>query len=260
MEVNWVEVQKALMPIKNFESLCQRFQISFAYAFVRETFNLTIPDLIGYTQKLLGGDARKRYDEYASQLTRIFLELHQAGVQDVLDLKSRVESREKLEDFVRRSRVNAADIASVLKYMIYWFIPPEKYLSGLVRDNPEISNAINVLSETGIRTNLELLQRAITPEGRKSLAEATGISASAISELVNRADFSRLPWSSKATISNIIGAGYGSIEKLANADPEKLYADFFRYGKSIGKNLKLGNEIESSYRIAQIVPVILESE
>jgi len=260
MEVNWEEVQLALKPIKNYEDLCQRLRRSFSYAFVRETFNLTIPDLIGYTQKLLGGDARKRYDAYALHLTRTLTELHQIGVQNVLDLKSRVESREKLEDFVQRNVIKATDLAGVLKYLIYWFIPPEKYLSGLVRDNPVISNAIKGLSESGIRTNLQLLQRTITSQGRKSLAEATGISASIISELVNRADFSRLPWSSKATISNIIGAGYGSIEKLAHTDPEKLYADFFRYGKSIGKNLKLGNEIENSYRIVQIVPEILHGE
>jgi hypothetical protein len=79
-----------------------------------------------------------------------------------------------------------------------------------------------------------------------------------ISELVNRADFSRLPWASKATISNLIGAGYGSLAKLADANPEQLYADFFAYGKSIGKNLKLGNEIENNYRIAKIVPVLVK--
>jgi hypothetical protein len=109
----------------------------------------------------------------------------------------------------------------------------------------------------GVRTNLQLLQRGITPTGRRALAEASGLPETVITELVNRADFSRLPWASKATISNIIGAGYGSLVQLANADAEKLYADFFTYGESIGKNLKLGNEIENSYRIARIVPALV---
>jgi hypothetical protein len=39
-----------------------------------------------------------------------------------------------------------------------------------------------------------------------------------------------------------------------------LYEDFFAYGQSIGKNLKLGNEIENSYRIAKIVPLVLQEE
>jgi len=115
-----------------------------------------------------------------------------------------------------------------------------------------------VLRSAGIRTNLELLEAGITSAGRKALADKSGLSLSLISELVNRADFSHLPWASKATISNIIGAGYASVSQLANANPDRLYADFFDYGKSIGKNLKLGNEIENSYRIAKIVPEVLQ--
>ena len=155
-------------------------------------------------------------------------------------------------------KLSAPEIATLLKYLVYWVIPTEKYISGLVRDNPTIQEAIFALREVNIRTNLELLQSAITPANRKALGDKTRLAPEIVSELVNRADFSRLPWASKATISNIIGAGYGSLYKLANADPEKLYADFFSYGRSIRKNLKLGNEIENSYRIARIVPKIVE--
>jgi hypothetical protein len=119
-------------------------------------------------------------------------------------------------------------------------------------------NAIKFLRDIDIRTNLDLLQIGMTATGRKSLIEISGLPAAVISELVNRADFSRMPWASKATISNIIGAGYGSLGQLASADPEKLYADFFRYGQAIGKNLKLGNEIENSYRIAKVIPVLVQ--
>jgi hypothetical protein len=76
---------------------------------------------------------------------------------------------------------------------------------------------------------------------------------------VNRADFSRMPWASKATIANIMGAGCSSLADLVSADPEQLYRDFFSYGKSIGKNLKLGNEIENSHRIARTLPVLVQA-
>jgi hypothetical protein len=178
----------------------------------------------------------------------------------VLDLIQRIETREKLEIFVEQSGMHALDIVTLLWYLVYWFIPAEKYLSGLVRDDPSISNALERLAGLGVRTNLQLLQQGITPAGRRSLADQSGLPLRVISELVNRADFSRLPWASKATISNIIGAGYGSMAQLANADPGQLYADFFAYGKSIGKNLKLGNEIENSYRIAKIVPMLVGPE
>ena len=260
MAVNWDEVQKALVPIKDYEDLCRRLSVSFGYPFVINSLNFTMPELVAYSQKILGGDSRGRYADYLSKLTSIFSELHQAGAKNVLDLKAYVESRQHLESFTQQSGVDAINITTVLTYLIYWFIPGEKYLSGLVRDDPGISQAIKVLAGLGIRTNLHLLQNGITPAGRRSLGEASGLPMSVISELVNRADLSRMPWASKATISNIIGAGYGSMAQLANANPEKLYEDFITYGKSIGRNLKLGNEIENSYRIARIIPGLVEDD
>ena len=258
MGVNWDEVQEVISPVKDYEDLCRRFQVSFSYPFVGEIFNLTTPQLIDYTQKLLLGDSRGRYKEYNSKLVEIMTRLDQAGVQNVLGLKERTANRQKLEFFVDACAIQAPDIIMVLKFLVYWLIPGEKYLSGLVRANPETLYAIKVLREHGVRTNLELLEKGRTASGRKSLAESSGLPSEVVSGLVNIADFSRMPWASKATISNFIGAGYSSLAHLTNADPDKLYEDFFNYGKSIGKNLKLGNEIENSYRIAKIVPVILQ--
>jgi hypothetical protein len=260
MSINWNEVQQALYPIKDYEDLCRRFRESFAYPFVHQTFNFTIPELIDYTERLLGGDSRHRYTEYQARLVDVFSSLHQSGAKDVLELVSQTETRVKLEFFVQHSGMEATEIVSALKYLVYWLIPGEKYLSGLVRPEDAIRAVISVLGEAGIRTNLQLLQKGITPAGRKALAETSGLPEAVVTELVNRADFSRLPWASKATISNIIGAGYGSLAKLANADPEQLYVAFFSYGVSIGKNLKLGNEIENSYRIAKIVPRLVSEE
>ena len=134
----------------------------------------------------------------------------------------------------------------------------EKNFASLVPDNLKDSAA--ALRTAGIRTNLDLLEHGRTASSRADLATASALTESAVLELVHRADLSRMPWASKATINNIVGAGYGSISKLANAPTEQLYADFFRYGKSIGKNLKLGNEIENSHRIAKIIPIILKED
>ncbi len=260
MGVDWDVVQKVLSPIKDYADLCHRYQVSFSFSFVRAKFNLTMPQLIDYTQKLLLGDSRKRYTEYNSRLVEVMTQLHQAGVQNVFDLKERTSDRKKLEFFVDQYGVSAPDLIEVMKFMVYWFIPGEKYLSGLVPGGTELLEAIKVLRSSGVRTNLEILEQGTTAAKRKSLVESTGQPSAVISELVNRADFSRMPWASKATLSNIIGAGYNSLSQLANANPDKLYEDFFRYGKSIGKNLKFGNEIENSYRIAKIIPVLLEDD
>lgn len=257
MPVDWNEFQKALVPLKDYEDCCRRFTEAFAYPFVCKAFNYTIPQLVDYTQELLLGDARGRYVAYNARLVPVLSALQQAGVKDVLDLSARTASCDALQSFSEQNQLNAVEIATLLKFMVYWFIPGQKYLSGLVRQGSELLPAIKVLQLSGVRTNLDMLARGIDPAGRKQLCKESGLPAETISELVNRADFSRMPWASKATISNIIGAGYPSLAALAHADPEQLYEDFFAYGKKIGKNLKLGNEIENSYRIAKIVPVVL---
>jgi hypothetical protein len=194
-----------------------------------------MPELVEYTQLLLGGDARGRYTNYASLLVRIFTELHRSGVRNTEDLYSRVQTRQQLEDFASQAKIHAHDIVSVLKFLVYWYIPGEKYLSGLVRDDPDASNAIKMLSRIGIRTNLDLLQQGRTVASRTALAASSALPEPVVFDLVNRADLSRMPWASKATISNILGAGYASPSELANAEPGQLFEDFFRYGKSIGK-------------------------
>lgn len=258
MAIDWLAVNQALSPIKGYEDLRRRFQTSFRYPFVGEIFNFALPELAAYTTRLLGGDPRGRYSGYLSSLLSSLDRLQQAEVADIQDLVARVETPERFERFSEQSGISVTDLVAVLKYLIYWVIPGEKYLSGLVREDPLFSQAIQALRAAGIRTNLELLQAGRTPAGRQTLAEASGLPAAVILDLVHRADFSRLPWASKATISNIIGSGCASLAQLASADPEQLYAAFFRYGQSIGKNLKLGNEIDNSYRIAQIVPVVVQ--
>jgi hypothetical protein len=179
-------------------------------------------------------------------------------VRGLLDLVARLETREGLKAFIAQNGIPARELAAALKFLFYWFVPKKKPLAELAPPATAASEAARPLSEAGIRSNLDLLQRGIDPAGRRELAEVTGLAEGLVLELVNRADLSRLPWCSKATISNIVGSGYGSLAGLVAVDPAKLAADYLRYGQGIGKNLKLGNEIDSSYRIAKLVPVLLK--
>ena len=257
MPVDWNELQAVMHPMRDYDAMCKRWRDAFAYPFVCETYNCTLPEMTAYTQRLLGEDARNRYEEYAQLLVTTIQQLDQAGVSDILDLVYQVDTRDQFEAFTEKTEVPAREIISVLKYLVYWFIPTKKYLSSLVRKDASIVGAIQVLRNIGIRANLDILQRGLTAAARQEVAEESGLPVLEIKAVANWADFSRMPWASKATISNIIGAGYGSIADLANANPEQLYQDFMAYGASIGKNLKFGNEIESSYRIAKIIPLVL---
>jgi hypothetical protein len=45
MTVNWDEVQKALVPLKDYEDCCRRFRLSFGFPFVMRSFNFSLPEL-----------------------------------------------------------------------------------------------------------------------------------------------------------------------------------------------------------------------
>ncbi len=258
MSVDWAALRKELVPIRDYADLSRRWREAFDYPFVSRTYNFTMPKVAAYTQRLLGEDTRGRYSEYVQKLAGTFDQLQKAGVRDILDLVRQNDTSGQFEHFSVRTGVNAKDLITVLKYLVYWFIPSTKLLSSLVETDSPLKNSVQVLRDMGIRTNLDILQQGLTSAGRKSLAKNSGLPQRQIDELVNRADFSRLPWASKATISNIIGAGCVSLSQLAVADPEQLYRNFFRYGTSIEKNLKLGNEIDNSHRIAKLIPPVLK--
>ena len=258
MSIDWNAIQKAVIPIKSYEDLFTRVDTSFKFSFVREIFNFKLGRLVEYIHKSLGGDLDHRYGEYEQMLTKVCTAMGKAGIGDVLALLQVVKTRQSLEDFFARTGFDPLDVVQVFKFLIYWFVPGEKYLSGLIQADPQSRQQLEALRAIGIRTNLELLERGRSKTGRASMAKECGLPEAVVETHVNRADLSRMPWASKATIANILGAGYGSLAELADAVPEKLYADFYRYGESIGKNLKHGNEIENSHRIAKIVPRIVQ--
>lgn len=257
MSIDWNDLQQEMFPSKDYAALSKRWRDAFGYEFVRQAYDFSMSEIADYTQRLLGGDPRQRYEAYCQQLVETIDQLDQAGVGDIIELAGRVDTDQQFEAFIDQVNIAPKQVMALLKYLVYWVIPTRKYLSGLVIKASPIEPTVKTLGNLGIRTNLELLQRGLTPADRKAMAVESSLPVDQVDELTHTADFSRMPWASKATISNIIGAGYGSIQSLADADPEQLVQDFFSYGASIGKNLKFGNEIESSYRIAKIIPLVL---
>jgi len=115
-----------------------------------------------------------------------------------------------------------------------------------------------ILKNQGVRNNLDILEKGGSLAGRKTLAAQTGLPLEFLTEMTNRADFTRMPYFHGKTINNFFGAGYSTLELLANAEPQKLLTDMMSYGRSIGKNLKLGMEVDSGRIIARVLPKIVE--
>lgn len=258
MTTDWDTVQAELSPIPSFEDLSRRLRGAFAYPFVQQAYDVAMPAMADYAGRLLGGDTRQRYTEYAAALTATFLQLGAAGVPGVWALVEGAGTREQFALVARETGVGAKALARALKFLLYWFVPMARTLRALARPDAGVQRIIEPLRQAGLRTSLDLLEAGRAPPGRRALAQRSGVPGAQVAELVHRADFSRLPWTSAATISNYIGAGFATVAQLADADPDQAAARYLCYGVSIGKNLKLGNEIENGHRIARIIPRVVE--
>ena len=79
------------------------------------------------------------------------------------------------------------------------------------------------LTETGIQTTEQLLEKGSSPAGRKELVEKTGISSSLILKWVNRADLFRIKGIGEEYADLLEIAGVDTVPELAQRNAENLY-------------------------------------
>jgi predicted flap endonuclease-1-like 5' DNA nuclease len=80
------------------------------------------------------------------------------------------------------------------------------------------------LKEVGVDTPQALLERGATPQGRKELAEATGISEHLILKWVDAVDLYRIKGLGTQYAELLKAAGVDTVPELAQRNPENLYA------------------------------------
>ncbi|MFG6381777.1 MAG: DUF4332 domain-containing protein [Muribaculum sp.] len=80
------------------------------------------------------------------------------------------------------------------------------------------------LNEAGIKTVDELLERCVTPKGRKDLAEATGISSKLILKWANHADLFRINGIGPQFAELLEAAGVDTVKELRHRKAENLVA------------------------------------
>ena len=169
MSVDWNEMQQELFPSKDYAALSKRWRDAFGYTFVRQAYMFSMSEIADYTRRLLGGDPRQRYEAYSQQLVGTIDQIKRAGVSDIIELVGRVDTSQQFEDFIDQVNIEPKEIMALLKYLVYWVIPTRKYLSGLVIKGSTVAPAVKTLGNLGIRTNLELLQKGLTPAEREVL-------------------------------------------------------------------------------------------
>ncbi len=79
------------------------------------------------------------------------------------------------------------------------------------------------LAEVGITTVEGLLEKGATRQGRRELAQRTGISEKLILEWVNRADLFRIKGIGEEYSDLLEAAGVDTVVELAQRNPDNLY-------------------------------------
>lgn len=259
MTIDPVKLKKDLYPIPSYSDLIKRLRNTLSYPFVRVAYPHNMQEAQIYAKRLLGDDPKQRYSSWLINLQKTFNQFGTAGVRDYQDLITRLGSEEELEAFAQKLDIPLGDIIGVLKFLLYWVLPGKTNLNQLIDPQETIKlEYMAILKDQGVRNNLDILEKGGSLAGRKILAAQTGLPLEFLTEMTNRADFTRMPYFHGKTINNFFGAGYSTLELLAKAEPQTLSGDMLSYGRSIGKNLELGMEVDSGRIIARVLPKIVE--
>lgn len=90
---------------------------------------------------------------------------------------------------------------------------------------------LNALKGQGLGDSDGLLEAAKTPGGRKTLASAAGVDATAILELANRADLARIKGIGRVYSDLMEEAGVDTVKELAQRVPDNLHAKLIEINK-----------------------------
>jgi predicted flap endonuclease-1-like 5' DNA nuclease len=107
------------------------------------------------------------------------------------------------------------------------------------------------LQEAGIRTTQALLKKGASPQGRKEMAEKTGISGTLILRWVNRVDLFRIKGVGEEYSDLLEASGVDTVPELAQRNPENLYQKMVAVNQEKKLVRQLPNQAQVSNWIEQ---------
>ena len=235
MEIDWTIIKKKTL--WQYEQLTAKLLAVLEYGFVRAHYGHTMAEARVYAGRLRQGYLQHgREVDFIDAIGAQFGALGALGVRDYAGLVRRVGTKADCERFVRETGFGFEALVDVLDFLFRWVLPFKIPLKELVDTLPEPWPAgVAALKQHKIRSNLDVLERFRSAEGRRAFAAETGASEAFLLALAHRADLSRLAYVRGRTIRHLCGGGYDTLEKLANADMAQMTADMTAYYGSIGK-------------------------
>ena len=115
------------------------------------------------------------------------------------------------------------------------------------------------LNEVGIATTEALLEKGASPEGRKALAEAAGISGKLILEWVNLADLFRIKGVGEEYSDLLEEAGVDTVPELAQRNAANLHAKLgeVNAAKKLVRRLPAASQVSDWVEQAKVLPRVI---
>ncbi len=112
------------------------------------------------------------------------------------------------------------------------------------------------LKEMDLSTVEELLEKGSTPQGRKELAEQSGISSKLILRWVNMADLFRIKGVSEENADLLEAAGVDTVPELAQRNPQNLHQKMVETNqeKELVRRVPGVGQVESWVKQAKVLP------
>ncbi|MCJ7694069.1 MAG: DUF4332 domain-containing protein [Anaerolineaceae bacterium] len=116
------------------------------------------------------------------------------------------------------------------------------------------------LKMIGISTTAALLEKGRTPQGRKDIAEKSGITKTLILEWVNLADLFRIKGVGEEYSDLLEEAGVDTVVELAQRNPANLYASIVNVNKKkkLVRKLPTEDQIGDWVKQAKKLPRVLK--
>jgi hypothetical protein len=108
--IDWNLVKKTTL--WDCEELIEKMSGVFSYPFVQEHYNHSMNEAVQYVRRLLGYNPK--HVKHISRMTNVFKILDGLKAENYRDLISKVENKEKCEDFLRETQLPFEDLIYAL--------------------------------------------------------------------------------------------------------------------------------------------------
>jgi hypothetical protein len=261
MQPDWNYVKKTTL--WHYEDLIKKLSVLKAYPVIWKAYDHDMAQATIFAMRLFP-DTNIEAGEYPAQILDTIMYLKPAGISNWGNLLTRIATKKACMAFVTENNLNFEKFIDLLNYLLRWAFP---YLTAsrelLAHENTLEMSYHPILKQHGLMNSFDISEQGYSVEGRRALAEHTGLPHDFVTSIAHRADIARLPYVRRKTILPVCGAGYDTLAKIATADLVQMETDLETYfQRSQGKpwkNYKPVIVLKGIVAAAQALPVIMEA-